>query len=148
MVRTEDTGNSPSPTQLTQSTSPNYGVFYCLYYLYPSEGEEALNKSLSWGSCFQARPAMVMHRREDLHNQLQTMTFKVFAIASAVALSGFAIAVPNANSKYSNHTVYGRNGSSLRYNQIGQFRHYDYDNGRGRRSSTTCSTIGQFTHCN
>ena len=83
----------------------------------------------------------------------QTTNFKALAIASAVALSGFAITVPNANAQYyrqnsfDNHTTYGPGGSSLQYNQMGQFRNYNYNNGRGGRSSMTCSTIGQYTNC-
>ena len=78
---------------------------------------------------------------------LQTMNFKAFAIASAVALSGFAIAAPNANSQYQNHTIYGPSGSSMNFNQMGQFRNYRFNNGRGGSSRMTCSTMGQYTNC-
>ena len=78
------------------------------------------------------------------------MNFKALAIASAVALSGFAIAVPNANAQhynYPSHTIYGPNSDSLRIKENGQYRNYEYDNGRGGSSYMTCTTNGQYTNC-
>ena len=90
-------------------------------------------------------------RRDDLHNTKTQM--KLFtAIATAVVLGGSLIATANPASAqyyggYQNHTINGPGGSSLRMNQNGMFRNYQYNDGRGGSSRMTCSTMGQLTNC-